>query len=178
MIVRFDDLHRYRGQVAMVDGAFDPLHLGHIEYFAEAAKLGLPLFCNVASDRYIRTKNRPSLLPEGQRARIVDALRDIAYTHVNHHDTETVLRALGPRYYVKGADWKDHLPPDQVAICREHGIEIVYVNTVRDSSSRILERFNRSWIRSSRPTETTDDAVGRTLRSGEGSGGSEDPPYR
>jgi cytidyltransferase-like protein len=138
MIVRFEDLHRYRGQVVMVDGAFDPLHLGHIEYFAEAARLGPPLFCNVASDRYILTKNRPPLLPEGQRARIVDALRDIAYTHVNHHDTETVLRELGPRYYVKGADWKDHLPPDQVAICREHGIEIVYVNTVRDSSGRIL----------------------------------------
>jgi hypothetical protein len=33
------------------------------------------------------------------------------------------------------------LPSDQVAICGEHGIEIVYLDTVLDSSSRILQQF-------------------------------------
>ena len=50
-------------RVAMVDGAFDPLHHGHIEYFKAARGLGVPLLCNVASDRYVRTKH-PPLLPE------------------------------------------------------------------------------------------------------------------
>ena len=74
MILDFTDLSRYRGAVAMVDGAFDPLHKGHIEYFRAAAALGLPLLCNVASDRYVRTKH-PPLLPEQHRAAVIDAIR-------------------------------------------------------------------------------------------------------
>jgi cytidyltransferase-like protein len=140
MIVAFDELTQYRGLVAMVDGAFDPLHRGHIEYFRAATKLRAPLLCNVASDRYVRTKH-PPLLPEDQRAAIIDAIRYITYTHVNPFDTETVLRELRPRYYVKGRDWEGRLPPEQVAICREHSVEIVYLDTVLDSSSRLLEQF-------------------------------------
>ena len=124
----------------MVDGAFDPLHVGHIEYFKTATALGHPLLCNIASDRYVRDKH-PALLPADQRVAIVDAIRYIAYTHVNELDTETVLAQLRPVCYVKGLDWKGSLPPRQVEICRSHGIEIVYLDTVRDSSSRILDRF-------------------------------------
>lgn len=140
MILEFDRLKEYRGQVAMVDGAFDPLHRGHVEYFRAAAALGVPLLCNVASDRYVRTKH-PPLLPEDHRAAVVDAIRYIAYTHVNRFDTETILRELRPRFYVKGKDWDGRLPAEQVSICREHGIEIVYLDTVVDSSSRLLRQF-------------------------------------
>lgn len=140
MIITFDDLEPLRGRVAMVDGAFDPLHRGHIEYFRAASQLGVPLLCNVASDRYVRTKH-PPLLPDEQRAAVVDAIRYITYTHVNQFDTETILRQLRPRYYVKGKDWDGRLPEEQVAICREHGIEIVYLDTVLDSSSRLLQQF-------------------------------------
>ena len=142
MILGFDQLKNYRGAVAMVDGAFDPLHRGHIEYFRAAMTLGVPLLCNVASDRYVRTKH-PPLLPEGDRAVIVDAIRFITYTHINQFDTETILRELQPKYYVKGKDWVGRLPPDQVTICAEHAIEVVYLDTVLDSSSRILKQFTR-----------------------------------
>jgi cytidyltransferase-like protein len=141
VILEFDQLPAYRGRVAMVDGAFDPLHKGHIEYFKAATQLGAPVLCNVASDRYVRTKHRP-LLPEEQRAAIIDAIRYIDYVHVYQIDTETVLRQLRPRYYVKGSDWRERgLPPEQAVICREHGIEIVYLDTVLDSSSRILKDY-------------------------------------
>ena len=142
MIVPFDELHRLRGRVGMVDGAFDPLHRGHIEYFRAAADLGAPVLCNLASDRYVRTKH-PPLLSQDHRTAVVDAIRYITYTHVSESDTETVLRELRPRYYIKGTDWRDRLPPDQVAICREHGIEIVYLDTMVDSSSRLLQEYTR-----------------------------------
>ena len=138
MIVAFDQLKNYCKKVAMVDGAFDPLHRGHIEYFRAAAeRLDVPLLCNVASDRYVWTKH-PPLLPDEQRAAIVDAIRFISYTHINQFDTETILRELQPKYYVKGKDWDGRLPAEQVKICREHGIEVVYLDTVFDSSTRIL----------------------------------------
>lgn len=141
MILPFERLREYRGKVAMVDGAFDPLHKGHIEYFRAAVDaVDVPLLCNVASDRYVRSKH-PPLLPEDQRAAIVDAIRHISYTHINQFDTETILRELRPKYYVKGKDWEGRLPPDQERICAEHGIGVVYLDTVIESSTRILEQF-------------------------------------
>ena len=141
MIVEFDQLKDYRGRVAMVDGAFDPLHHGHIAYFTSAAAaVDVPLLCNVASDAYVRTKH-PPFLPEAHRAVIIDAIRFIAFTHINRFDTETILRELRPKYYVKGKDWDGRLPQEQVRICAEHGIGIVYLDTVFDSSTRILERY-------------------------------------
>ena len=140
MILDFDALPAYAGRVAMVDGAFDPLHAGHIEYFKAAAALGVPLLCNVASDRYVATKH-PPLLPESQRAAVVDAIRYIDFTHVNQFDTETILTHLRPKYYVKGKDWDGRLPPRQVEICARLDIGIVYLDTIRDSSSRLLQRF-------------------------------------
>ncbi len=141
MIVDFSELSELRGKVAMVDGAFDPLHQGHVEYFEKAAELGLPLICSVASDAYVVTKHRP-LLSEQQRLRVIDALKPISYVVLNHSDTESVLEALQPKCYVKGDDWKGRLPERQIEICRERGIEIVYLDTVRDSSSRLLNDFS------------------------------------
>jgi cytidyltransferase-like protein len=142
VILSFEQLKDYRKKVAMVDGAFDPLHRGHIEYFRAAVQqLDVPLLCNIASDRYVRTKH-PPLLPEDQRAAVVDAIRYISYTHVNQFDTETILRELQPKYYVKGKDWDGRLPPAQVRICLDYGIEVVYLDTVFDSSTRILRNYN------------------------------------
>jgi cytidyltransferase-like protein len=144
MIVAFENLREYRHRVAMVDGAFDPLHRGHIEYFRLAAeRLDVPLLCNVASDRYVEHNKRPSLLPESDRAAVVDAIRFITFTHVNQFDTATILGELQPKYYVKGSDWRDRLPPEQVTVCQARGIEIVYLDTVIESSSRLLDEFCR-----------------------------------
>ena len=141
VILEFEQLQAYRQKVAMVDGAFDPLHRGHIEYFrAAVSAVDVPLLCNVASDKYVRTKH-PPLLPEDQRAAVVDAIRFITYTHINRFDTETILRELRPKYYVKGKDWEGRLPPEQQRICAEHHIGIVYLDTVLDSSSRLLQQF-------------------------------------
>jgi cytidyltransferase-like protein len=140
VIVTFGDLVRYRGQVAMVDGGFDPLHAGHIAYFRAAAALGVPVLCNVAGDAYVGTKH-PPFLPGTDRAAIVDAIRYVDYTHLSTVSTLEVLAALRPRYYVKGDDWRGRLPAGEVALAAEVGIEVVFVPTVQDSSSRILDTF-------------------------------------
>lgn len=140
MFVTYNDLVGLRKKVAMVDGGFDPLHLGHIEYFKAAGGLGLPLLCCMASDRYVSTKHKP-LLPQQYRAGILDAIRYIDYVCINEWTTAEVLEQLQPRYYVKGKDWENRLPPAETAVCAEYGIEVVYLDTVLDSSSRILKEY-------------------------------------
>src|SRR4051794_8121419 len=101
MLVGTDELAALAGRVTLVSGGFDPLHPGHLRYFALAAELGLPLLVSVAPDAFVRSKHEP-LLPQAERAEIVDALRPVAYTHAEEGDTEAVLRRLRPRYWVKG----------------------------------------------------------------------------
>jgi cytidyltransferase-like protein len=138
LILTFEQLREHRGKVAMVDGGFDPLHAGHVVYFKAAADLGAPVLCNLAADRYVARKHAP-FLPEAQRLQVVESIRHIDHMHLNEHDTETVLRQLQPKYYVKGKDWEGRLPQEQVEICAELGIEVVYLDTVLDSSTRILD---------------------------------------
>jgi bifunctional ADP-heptose synthase (sugar kinase/adenylyltransferase) len=73
----------------------------------------------------------------------VDAIRFIDYVHLASGATASVLRALAPAVYAKGADWQGRLPDEETASCAELGIEVVYLDTVRDSSTALLERYDR-----------------------------------
>lgn len=125
----------------MVDGGFDPLHPGHIEYFREAAQLEAPVLCNVSGDGWVSRKH-PPLLSQEERGRVIDALRWIEYTHLSTTSTVAVLIQLRPRYYVKGADWRNRLPQPEMDACQANGVQVVYLDTVIDSSTAILERYH------------------------------------
>lgn len=145
MIINTDRLIKLRGKTILVDGCFDPLHYGHIAYFKFAASFGLPVLCNVETDRYLQeVKRRPPLLPEAQRIQVIDAIKYITYTHLQNITTADVLRRLQPLKYVKGIDWKNKiLPEDELEMCKKYGIEIVYLNKNLDSSTALIKRFSR-----------------------------------
>lgn len=140
MIVSNEQLAELHEQVTMVDGGFDPLHPGHVAYFRAAAGLGRPVLCNVASDEWVGRKH-PPLLFQQERAEVIDAFRWIEYVHVAQASTASVLRALRPRVYAKGSDWLGRLPDEEVRVCDELQIELVFLDTVTDSSTAILERY-------------------------------------
>ncbi|HEY3316912.1 MAG TPA: adenylyltransferase/cytidyltransferase family protein [Coriobacteriia bacterium] len=142
MQVTYEELSRYAGRVAMVDGCFDPLHAGHVAYFSSAAALEYPLLANVQSDAYIRSaKGRPNLLPEEERAALIDALADVSYVHLCRTSTADVLRRLRPAVYVKGSDWRGLLPPEQHSLAEELGFRIAFLDTRGSSSSELVSRF-------------------------------------
>jgi cytidyltransferase-like protein len=143
MIVATADLAGLAGAVTMVDGAFDPIHPGHVSYIEAAAELGLPVLCNVSPDAYVERKH-PPLLTQAERATVLDALRAVTYTHLSPGTTNAVLAELRPRYYAKGTDWRDRLPGEEIATCAEHKIEIVYLDTVLASSTALLDRYARA----------------------------------
>jgi len=140
MIVDTDGLSALAGSVSMVDGGFDPLHRGHVAYLRAAAELGLPVLCNLAPDSWVARKH-PPLLAQAERAEVVDAIRWVDYIHLASGSTADVLRTLRPRYYVKGADWRDRLPEEESAVCAELEIEPVFLDTVLDSSTAVVERL-------------------------------------
>src|SRR5438552_6834974 len=147
MIIGVTHLRCFRGAVAMVSGGFDPIHDGHVEHFRQAASLGLPVLCNVSPDQIVGEKHVP-LLAQAQRARVIDALRYIDLTYPAPGETVDVLHELRPRFFVKGSDWRDRLPSEEIDACERYGIEVVYLDTVVNSSSEILKKFQATHVSS------------------------------
>jgi bifunctional ADP-heptose synthase (sugar kinase/adenylyltransferase) len=145
MIVTWSGLPDITGQVVMVDGSFDPIHEGHIAYFAAAERLGHPVLCNISPDDWTQKKH-PVLLSQQPRAFVIDAIRSIAYVHCATTSTRDVLKQLRPIAYVKGNDWlaKGGVPKDEVEICLQLGIEITYVDTVLNSSTKLIEQVRKT----------------------------------
>src|SRR5438093_13222298 len=96
----------------MVDGAFDPLHRGHIEYFRVAwERLDTPLFCNVASNPYVAGKH-PPMLQEGERAALEASSRNSTHTPSSTFPTASVLCGRPPRNYPKVRGSAGRCPPE------------------------------------------------------------------
>ena len=127
----------------MVDGSFDPIHDGHVGYFKAASEMGVPLLCNVAPDSWTATKH-PVFLSQQQRGLVLDAIRYIEYVHLAAIPTVEVLKLLQPKMYIKGNDWIERggIPQVEDEVCSKYGIEVVYLQTVTNSSSQILARWS------------------------------------
>ena len=144
MILSTADLAQVAGKVVMVDGSFDPLHDGHIEYFRQAAGLGLPVLCNVAPDSWTEKKH-PVMLEQDKRAVVLDAIRYISYVVIADLSTAATLEAVHPKIYAKGSDWKASggIPREEQSICDRLEIEVVYLDTVLNSSTQLVRRLSR-----------------------------------
>lgn len=121
----------------LADGCFDPLHVGHIRYLEQAANLGPPLIVRVAPDAAIREKGREPFQTRLERFYTVNAI-GVVDRVTGHWSLADAIRALSPKYLVKGSDWRDRLPADVLSACLEVGTEIVYTDTVTRTSSERL----------------------------------------
>ena len=144
MIIETAQLSGYVGQVAMVDGSFDPIHDGHIAYFRGAAEFGIPVLCNVASDSWTVTKHQV-LLSQAQRGAVLDAIRYISFVHLASTTTLEVLKLLKPRLYINVNDWiaRGGVPQEEQDACNSLNIEVKYLDTVTNSSTRLLADWSR-----------------------------------
>jgi bifunctional ADP-heptose synthase (sugar kinase/adenylyltransferase) len=85
----------------------------------------------------------PVFLEQEQRGIVLDAIRHISFVHLADIATVEVLRLLQPKFYIKGNDWvaRGGVPEAEATVCAEFGIEVVYLPTVTNSSSKILKAW-------------------------------------
>jgi D-beta-D-heptose 7-phosphate kinase/D-beta-D-heptose 1-phosphate adenosyltransferase len=133
--------------LVFTNGCFDLLHRGHVEYLERARALGDVLVVGVNSDdsvRRLKGKGRP-VVPEGDRAAVVSALRSVDAVTLFDEDTPLeLIAALLPNVLVKGGDYSLDGMVGR-AVVEEVGGEVRVIPFVEGfSTTGILDRLKRT----------------------------------
>jgi len=85
-------------------------------------------------------------LNQEQRGVVLDAIRHLSFVHLSAVSTLEVLELLKPKMYIKGNDWiaRGGVPAPEQELCNELNIEIKYLSTVSNSSSKLLANWSSS----------------------------------
>lgn len=125
-------------RVALANGLFDLVHVGHLRYLEAASAEADRLVVAINSDRSARAlkgPNRP-VVPQAERAEIVAGFACVWRVVVFDEPTvEPVLRALRPEVHCKGTDYTAESVPE-AAVARELGIRVAIVGDRKEHSTR------------------------------------------
>lgn len=131
-------LRRDGRRIALANGCFDLLHVGHIRYLEGARREADVLVVGVNSDRTVRElkgAGRP-LLPAEARAEMVAALESVDYVVVFDEPTvEGLLRELRPDVHCKGTDYTEETVPER-EVMKSLGGAVRIVGDAKDHSTR------------------------------------------
>jgi rfaE bifunctional protein nucleotidyltransferase chain/domain len=133
--------------VALANGCFDVLHVGHVRYLEGARREADRLVVAVNDDASVcvlKGAGRP-VLPAPARVELVAALRAVDYVVIFGEPTvERLLRAVAPDVHCKGTDYTIETVPER-AIAREIGVRIAIVGDPKDHATRdLLARVRES----------------------------------
>lgn len=139
--------HRAEGRrVALANGVFDLLHVGHVRYLEAARAMADVLVVAVNSDASTRAnkgEGRP-VIPEAERAELVAALACV--DHVLLFDDRTVvpvIRALRPDLQVKGTDYTPDSIPERAEV-EAYGGRVAVAGDPKDhSTTDLIGRLDR-----------------------------------
>ena len=128
--------------VALANGCFDLLHVGHLRYLQGAAEEADRLVVAVNDDdsvRGLKGQDRP-VMPGTDRAELVAALRGVDYVVLFSGPTVgPLIEALRPDVHCKGTDYAADSVPER-DIVRAYGGRIAIVGDPKDHSTRELLR--------------------------------------
>ena len=128
--------------IALANGAFDLLHVGHIRYLEGAKREADRLVVAINSDKSVRGLKGPSrpILPETDRAELVSALRAVDYVVIFHEATVTpLLELLKPDVHCKGTDYTADTVPERDVV-HAYGGRIAIVGDPKDHDTKALLR--------------------------------------
>ena len=127
-------------RVALANGCFDVLHVGHIRYLEGARAEADVLVVGVngdASVRRLKGEGRP-VMPAEDRALVVAALRAVDLVVVfEDDDVSRLLLALRPDVHCKGTDYTPETVPERDVV-RSYGGRVAIVGDSKDHDTRAL----------------------------------------
>jgi D-glycero-beta-D-manno-heptose 1-phosphate adenylyltransferase len=132
--------------IALANGCFDVLHVGHVRYLQGAKAEADVLVVGVNGDESVRKLKGPGrpILPADDRALLVAALGVVDHVVVfPEDDVRNLLLALEPDVHCKGTDYTAETVPEREVV-RSYGGRIAIVGDPKDHDTRtLIEKVRR-----------------------------------
>ena len=132
--------------VALANGVFDLLHVGHVRYLEGARALADVLVVAVNDDASVRALKGPGRprIPAAERAEVVAALACTDHVVLfGEPDVRAVLRRLRPHLHVKGTDYTPETVPERDELAAWGGRVAIAGDPKDHSTTELLQRFGR-----------------------------------
>ena len=125
-------------RVALANGLFDLLHVGHLRYLEAAAREADVLVVAVNADvsaRALKGPGRP-IVPERERAELIAGLACVDLVTIFEESTVVPrLQALRPDVHCKGTDYTPETVPEAEA-ARALGVRVAITGDPKDHATR------------------------------------------
>lgn len=115
-------------KIVCVSGYFDPLHIGHIEYFKKSKEIGDKLMVIVNNDEQAKLKKGKHFMELKERIEIIKELRCVDYVKESIDTDRTVCKTLEiikpkPHFFCNGGDQNNNIIPE-IEVCNKNNIEL------------------------------------------------------
>lgn len=141
---RIEVLRKQGKTVALTNGAFDLLHVGHVRYLQEAAGFADILVVAVNDDESVeRLKGlqRP-IFPLEERMEMLAALEVVDFVvDFAQDDVGMIIKALLPDVQVKGTDYRPDTVPERKLVTAYGGRVAVAGDPKDHSTTEIIARL-------------------------------------
>jgi rfaE bifunctional protein nucleotidyltransferase chain/domain len=129
--------------LALTNGCFDLLHVGHVRLLSAASTQAELLVVALNTDESVhqtKGEGRP-LVPLEERMEIIAAIEGVDYvTSFPETLANDLLDALRPDVHVKGTDWTEDTVPERECVTAYGGRIAICGDEKRHSSTEIIER--------------------------------------
>jgi rfaE bifunctional protein nucleotidyltransferase chain/domain len=142
LLPRVEAARGARRTIALANGCFDLLHVGHLRYLAGAKAEADVLVVGVNGDRSVAKLKGPGrpVLSADERALLVAALRPVDHVVVfEEDDVRALLLALRPDVHCKGTDYTAETVPERDVV-RSYGGRVAIVGDPKDHDTTALLR--------------------------------------
>tara|TARA_B100001093_G_C26043015_1_gene682988 strand:- start:49 stop:462 length:414 start_codon:yes stop_codon:yes gene_type:complete len=134
-------------KIVCVSGYFDPIHVGHLEYFKNSKKLGDKLLVIVNNDEQATLKKGKPFMPVDERIILINELECVDIVVKSIDTDRTVCQTLAtiepkPTYFCNGGDQFNDIIPE-AEICDQRGIILADgLGEKIQSSSWLIKKSN------------------------------------
>lgn len=126
--------------LALANGLFDILHVGHLRYLEAAAAEADVLLVGINSDASARELKGPSrpIVPQRERAELIAGFACVDLVTIFDGPTvEALFEACRPDVHCKGTDYTAETVPE-AGLARRLGIRVAIVGDAKQHSTRRL----------------------------------------
>ena len=129
-------------KIALANGCFDLLHVGHIRYLKGTKEFADLLIVGLNSDssvRRLKGEGRP-YITENERMMMIAAIEYVDYvTLFEEGRVDSLLLALKPDFHAKGTDYTEQSVPEKDIVASYGGKVIITGDPKEHSSTNIIE---------------------------------------